>query len=299
VPASLFLLVALQSPPATPAGARIAQCQALTSTAEVPTTVRGRLYAANGGGSGFRIWLVGTTRVVWLTPRIDPAVPDAIRHAFVPFDEELYGDFTLVPLRPDRPGVMREVCFVGGLHLVARNVKTGVTRAVDGPHPGGAAPEPPPETVDVCELQAHPSSHNHALVEVTGVVTHDFEEFTLSSASCPSFGVWLEYGGTLASGTIYCCGTVANRSRPRTLVVEGVEVPLAADRLFQQFDAQIRGKGRNAFTATLRGRFFAGQVQHWPRGDAWGGYGHMGCCSLLAIQQVRSLDAAAAPTAGR
>jgi hypothetical protein len=85
--------------------------------------VHGRLYAANGGGSGFRIWIVGTRRIVWLSPKIDPAIPDPIRSAFKPFDEQLYGDFTLVPLAPDRPGVMREVCFVSGARLVVRRTE--------------------------------------------------------------------------------------------------------------------------------------------------------------------------------
>lgn len=29
---------------------------------------------------------------------------------------------------------------------------------------------------------------------------------------------------------------------------------------------------------------------HYPRGTYWGGYGHMGCCSLLAIQEVKSVN---------
>ncbi len=94
-------------------------CRALSGS-RPPITVRGRLYAANGGGSGFRVWIVATQRIVWLSPKIEPAIPDAIKNAFWAFDEQLYGDFTLVPLAPDRPGVMREVCFVSGDHLVAR-----------------------------------------------------------------------------------------------------------------------------------------------------------------------------------
>jgi hypothetical protein len=108
---------------------RAGQCAALPK-AEAPITVHGRLYGANGGGSGFRIWIVGTRRIVWLSPKIDPAVPDTIRNAFKPFDEELYGDFDLVPLAPDRPGVMREVCFVSGEHLIVRDVRTGQSRPI-------------------------------------------------------------------------------------------------------------------------------------------------------------------------
>jgi hypothetical protein len=111
--AALIPAVALAS------SSREQTCRALRGS-QPSITVHGRLYAANGGGSGFRIWIVGTTRIVWLTPKIEPAIPEAIRTAFTPFDQQLYGDFTLVPLTPDRPGVMREVCLVSGGHLVAR-----------------------------------------------------------------------------------------------------------------------------------------------------------------------------------
>jgi hypothetical protein len=117
--ATLLLLATVQAAP--PADARrIEQCRARSAASTPPTTARGRLYAANGGGSGFRIWLVGTSRIVWITPKIDPAVPREIRDRFKPFDEELYGNFTFVPLRPDQPGVMREVCLVSGEKLTAR-----------------------------------------------------------------------------------------------------------------------------------------------------------------------------------
>jgi hypothetical protein len=36
---------------------------------------------------------------------------------------------------------------------------------------------------------------------------------------------------------------------------------------------------------------FAGRQMKFPAGTFRGGYGHMGCCSLLAIQQVVSVDA--------
>jgi hypothetical protein len=38
------------------------------------------------------------------------------------------------------------------------------------------------------------------------------------------------------------------------------------------------------------GRFFSGQQIHYPKATYWGGYGHMGCCSLLAIQQIKSVS---------
>ena len=135
----VILVLALQSvgvttgPAVTAGPARLTRCQSLARVPATPMTVRGRLYAANGGGSGFRIWLVGTRRIVWLTPKIEPALPAVVTAAFKPFDEELYGDFTLLPLRPDRPGVMREVCFVSGAHFDVREARTGRPDAVKSP----------------------------------------------------------------------------------------------------------------------------------------------------------------------
>ena len=100
---------------------RLEACKATGLAAGAPIVVHGRLYAANGGGSGYRIWPVGTKRLLWLSSRVDPALPEPIKEAFVPFEDVLYGDYTLLPLAPDRPGVMREVCLVGGRALVKRN----------------------------------------------------------------------------------------------------------------------------------------------------------------------------------
>ena len=43
--------------------------------------------------------------------------------------------------------------------------------------------------------------------------------------------------------------------------------------------------------ATLVGRFFSGLLIKYPKATFCGGYGHMGCCTLLAIQEVKSVDA--------
>jgi hypothetical protein len=51
-------------------------------------------------------------------------------------------------------------------------------------------------------------------------------------------------------------------------------------RLVKQPDYTISDR------TTLVGRFFAGQRQAVAGKVMWAGYGHMGCCSLLVIQQV-------------
>jgi hypothetical protein len=160
-----------------------------------------------------------------------------------------------------------------------------------------AADEDQVPGVTVCQLKGDPAAYNHKLVEVTGFVSHDFEDFTLFDPTCPSLPqVWLEYGGKSKSGTIYCCGVRADRERPQELKVEDIPVPLTENEQFREFDKLIHpplGSNRHGAIvhATLVGRFFSGQLLKYPKATFWGGYGHMGCCSLLAIQEVRSVDA--------
>jgi hypothetical protein len=155
-----------------------------------------------------------------------------------------------------------------------------------------------PQKVTVCQLQGDPPAYNHKLVEVEAFVSHDFEDFTLFDPACnASWGaVWLEYGGKSKSDTTYCCGPTAGKSRPRELQVENIPIPLAENDLFRLFDKQIQppfrsGKYGSVVHATIVGRFFAGRKKTYPNGEStWAGYGHMGCCSLLAIQEIESVD---------
>lgn len=153
-------------------------------------------------------------------------------------------------------------------------------------------------SVSICQLKSNPSFYNHKLVEVTGFVSHDFEDFTLLDPACSgSPYIWLEYGGKAKSGTIYCCGGSGERTRPKELIVENVPIPLKEDGEFHKFDKLIQppfspdGHG-SIVHATLAGRFFSGQLikyRYYPKTANWGGYGHMGCCMLLAIQEIRSV----------
>ena len=148
-----------------------------------------------------------------------------------------------------------------------------------------------PEKVAVCALKADPAAYNHRLIEVTGFVSHGFEDFSLFDPEClPWMGVWLEYGGTVKSGTMYCCGPTAGRSRRKPLIVEKIPIPLVRDDTFERFDNLIQRHRSVVLHATLVGRFFAGQRVAGENGQSWEGYGHMGCCSLLAVQQVRVVN---------
>ena len=152
-----------------------------------------------------------------------------------------------------------------------------------------------PVHVTVCQLLSDPGHYNHALVEVTGVVGHGFEDFTLRSADCANTdhgsGVWIEYGGREASGTMYCCGVTRSRNRPDVLTIEGVTTQLKDDQAFRNFDEIIQKEPYAKARVTLVGRFFSGEPKKFPRGTFWVGYGHMGLFSLLVIEQVLSATA--------
>jgi hypothetical protein len=139
--------------------------------------------------------------------------------------------------------------------------------------------------VNLCELSKAPGNFNHKLIKVTGVVSQGFEDFTLSDAACHSKqNIWLDYGGTQKSGTMYCCGVSATRTRPQPLIVEGIPTRINFDRQFRQFDEQIHRGERPR--ATLIGRFFSGKETTMPGGVFWVGFGHFGFYSLLVIQDV-------------
>jgi hypothetical protein len=94
---------------------------------------------------------------------------------------------------------------------------------------------------------------------------------------------------------MYCCGVTADRHRPNEMKVEDIPISLTDDEQFREFDKLIQPPFRSdrhgaIVHATLVGRFFSGRQIKYPKGTSWGGYGHMGCCSLLAIQEVKSLD---------
>jgi hypothetical protein len=153
-----------------------------------------------------------------------------------------------------------------------------------------------PTSVTVCQLKSDPPAFNHKLVEVTAFVSHAFEDFTLFDPTCSSWpGVWLEYGGKAKSGTMYCCGVTADRHRLKEMKVEDIPIPLTDNEQFREFDKLIQPPFRSghngAFVhATIVGRFFSGQQIKYPKATFWGGYGHMGCCSLLAIEEIKSVD---------
>ncbi|HEX2834721.1 MAG TPA: hypothetical protein VHW00_17040 [Thermoanaerobaculia bacterium] len=147
--------------------------------------------------------------------------------------------------------------------------------------------------VSFCELAADPAKYDRRQIELTGFVSHGFEDFTLFDPTCTSENVrvWVEYGGTHASRTTYCCGTNADATRPRPLVVDGVPTTLVRSAKLKEFDRLALREPDSIVHATMRGRFFAGEKTSFPGGTFWVGYGHMGLYSLFVIEEIVQVDA--------
>ena len=80
--------------------------------------------------------------------------------------------------------------------------------------------------VSVCAIKRDPSKYNHQLLEINGILSTSYENFTLQDFDCESDqGIWLEYGGLSSSGTIICCDVEAKRARKKSLIVEKIPVP--------------------------------------------------------------------------
>ena len=149
----------------------------------------------------------------------------------------------------------------------------------------------PPRNATVCELSNEPDSWNHLRVRVAAVVTHEFENFSVSDPGCkPSpAAIWLTYGGRAGAETIYCCPGEPESSRTRPLVLEGVTPPLVDDKTFRKFRELLRKHPRVATRATVVGTFFSGARTSTARTS--GGFGHLGCCALLVIESIERFDA--------
>jgi hypothetical protein len=169
-----------------------------------------------------------------------------------------------------------------------------------------------PLLVDACEVERNPLAYNHKLVQVTSHVTLAFENFGLSP-DCQNVGnkggVWLELGGDAGPQTVYCCG---DHTRPKNedIQIDGYVLPLRKDVNLEQFLRLLSAKRDRApdgapcydctyfsVSATLMGRFFAGGwgIAKEDQAAFPAGYGHLGCCSLLVIQQVTDVTAERTP----
>jgi hypothetical protein len=152
---------------------------------------------------------------------------------------------------------------------------------------------PEPRQVTYCELSKEPAAYNHQLVRMTAFVTHGFEDFQIGEPDCPTqnFSIWLMYGGKTESNTAYCCpGEAGRETRSEPVAIEGIQIPLAVDQTFQRFANLLKKESDTTVRATVVGRFFSGEKVTLNSSARWRGFGHMGCCSLLVVQQLESFE---------
>ncbi|MGA2085628.1 MAG: hypothetical protein ABSG60_08930 [Terracidiphilus sp.] len=158
-----------------------------------------------------------------------------------------------------------------------------------------------PLAVTVCDLVKNPAAYNHKLVEVTAPIELAFEDFSLGQPGCEDIypGVWLMYGGDEPTPTASTWNDT-ERKKGKVVRVDRIAIPLqrdaAMDRLQNKLKATRLGNVGDQpcydcylyrVTATLSGVFFAAR----NTANSFSGYGHLGCCNLLAIEGARNVVA--------
>jgi hypothetical protein len=162
-----------------------------------------------------------------------------------------------------------------------------------------------PIQVSLCALVASPQSFNNQLVRVRAEAHLEFEDFSLHVDSCSpdATAVWLAYGGDQPTPTT---STVDDNVRkPGSLLhIKGRAVPLQMDSSLDLFQKRLMARR----IETLNGEGCTGSQCYFYRVTATftgifltagkgttGGYGHLGCCYLLAIEHVSDVDARRTP----
>ena len=168
-----------------------------------------------------------------------------------------------------------------------------------------------PIDVSPCDLVKDSAKYNRELVRVRGKISIAFEDFSLQTHDCGKnlTGIWLAYGGDEPTPIT---STANDRERRPGSVfnVDGIPVPLTRNadlELFTRRTGAVRLAGPDKLceysecrlyevSATLIGIFFAA-----PPDSPVSGYGHLGCCHLLAIEKVSQVEArrTSVPAGGR
>jgi hypothetical protein len=79
--------------------------------------VHGRLTVQNG--IPFKIWIIGTKRIVGVS-NMDNLHP--LLEKYLSESSRIYGDFTICPYEPDKPGHLRWVCLQAAERLVVERL---------------------------------------------------------------------------------------------------------------------------------------------------------------------------------
>src|SRR5262245_14382243 len=82
-------------------------------------THRGRLSSQNG--VPHMLWLIGTTRVLAITETEMPAMLSPYLDMTSPRHSDVFGDFEICPLEPERAAGMRSACIKAGTKLVVQD----------------------------------------------------------------------------------------------------------------------------------------------------------------------------------
>jgi hypothetical protein len=161
--------------------------------------------------------------------------------------------------------------------------------------PSTAFAQAAPVEVTRCELGKTPRAFDQKLIRVRGTLNVYFEDFTLSNRGCDSDQqIWLGFGGDVP-GVITSTVNDNVRTSGVDITVEGVPYRVDKDDNFRKLYALIAAKSGDKpkfrVTATLVGRFFAGEPTVGGDGvTRFTGYGHLGCCALFVIQKVSDVE---------
>jgi hypothetical protein len=158
-----------------------------------------------------------------------------------------------------------------------------------------------PIDVPGCELGKNPKAFDGRLVRVRGALSVHFEDFSLDISDCGTRqGIWLAFGGDVP-GVVPSTANDIVRRPVSDIKVNAVSYGINKDvnfwKLYALIAARHGDKRDYQVSATLMGMFFSGEELRNSKGDAlgFGGYGHLGCCSLLAITQISDVESLPPP----
>jgi hypothetical protein len=152
-----------------------------------------------------------------------------------------------------------------------------------------------PAEVPGCDLAKNPKVFDGKLIRVRGTLNVYFEDFSLGISNCDTHqGIWLAFGGDVP-GVVASMVNDTLRKPGVDIMVNDVPYGIKKDENFRRLYALIAArhgeKPDYSVTATLTGTFFAGEERKLPNGQKdYGGYGHLGCCSLLVITKVSDME---------
>jgi len=170
----------------------------------------------------------------------------------------------------------------------------GVLASFPGKSASAQEPAPTARVVTLCELLKVPQSYDGMNLQIRGVVSSEFEVFTIYEPACqaPSIpGIWLMFGGDVNCPTPSTWNDVG-RPKGKNVKFKGAEYSLVKDDVFHEFYKGVttrkQRKAMYSVTATLEGTFFSGDIM--KNGLGLPGYGHLGCCHLFIIHPVIRSD---------